>query len=105
MKNLLISLVVVGALSAPMAYAEGEAAAAPAAEAVQTVAPVTEVPAAEPAKSAPKKKHHHGKKKKEGKKRHKCKDCQHKKAKAQAEASHETPAEQKIDQETELNNR
>ena len=106
MKNLLVSLVVVGALSAPMVYAQGEAAAAPAEAAV--VAPVTEVPAGEKAE-APKKKHHANKKKKQGKKKHKCKDCHHKKAKThahhEAEGSNETAAEKKIDQETELNNR
>jgi len=105
MKNWLVSLAVVGALVAPGVYAEGEAMAgqAPAAM-VETPAPA-EAPAAEAAKEAPKKKSHHAKKKKKhGKKGHKCKNCHDKKKQVEA-ASNETPAEQKIDQETELNNR
>jgi hypothetical protein len=85
MKNLLISGLVIGSLICPIALANTpEQAAAPAVEAAQ------------PEKQVVKKKKHHAKKKHS--KHHR------KHAKGQM-SSAETPAEKKIDEETDLTNR
>jgi ABC-type nickel/cobalt efflux system permease component RcnA len=102
MKNLLVSALVVGALACPVVYANEEATVAqPAAEGQ-----------AEPAKQPHKKHHgkkkrHQGKKKHHGKKHHKQHAKKHHKhhAKPKQVAEEETPAEKKIEEETELTNR
>jgi len=98
MKNLLVSALVVGALACPVVYANEEAAVTqPAAEGQ-----------AEPAKQ-PRKKHHGKKKqrckKKHGKKRHQAKKHHKHHAKPKQITEEETPAEKKIEEETELTNR
>ena len=102
MKNLLVSALVVGALACPMVNAE-EAVAQPAA---------AQSGEAEHAKQPQKK--HHGKKKHQGKRKHHGKKHHHKHhakkhhkhhAKPKQLAEEETPAEKKIEEETELTNR
>lgn len=111
MRNLIISALLVGALACPVAYATEEEATQPAAQGQQSMAEPASDVSSEPGKEMKKAKKHkkhkkHAKKHKHSKhKKHAKDEATMSQSDEASTHSHETPAERKIDQETELNNR